>query len=125
MQKIQESQVFGLVLGSVVERLRRQRAWTQAQLAGKLGISQPVVSRIEGGRLQPDAYLYGRLATVFGMTVERLDGNVNAALQATNRAAEAVSRPKSSEDVFAVVGLVGLMGLVAFAVAALLDNKNG
>jgi putative transcriptional regulator len=124
MQNVQESQMFGLVLGSVVERLRRKHGWTQADLAAKLAVSQPVVSRIEGGKLQPDAYLYGRLAAVFGMTVEGLHTSVNEAVQATNRAAAAVSKPKSSDDIFAAVGVVGLMGLIAFAVAALLNDKK-
>src|SRR5262245_27885846 len=123
-QKVKEAQVFALVLGAVIERLRRHHSWTQAQLAEKVGASQPVISRIEKGRIQPDAFLYGRLAAAFGLTVQDLQQRVNNAMNATKRAAEAVSpqRAKSWDDVAGVVGTLGLIGLVFFAVAALLED---
>jgi transcriptional regulator with XRE-family HTH domain len=121
--KIKEAQVFALVLGSVIERLRRQRAWTQAQLAENVGATQPVISRIESGRMQPDAFLYGKLAAAFGMSVQDLEARVNEAIRATKRAAEAVAdSAKSPDEVLAAVGAFALVGLIAFAVAALVDG---
>lgn len=115
--------MFGLVLGTVVERLRRQRAMTQIALALKVGASQAVISRIESGKMQPDAFLYGKLATALGMTVQGLDQQVKEAVTATKRAAKAVSeKGTSSDDVLAAVGALALGGLIAFAVAALLDG---
>jgi hypothetical protein len=75
------------------------------------------------GRLQPDAFQYGKIAAVFEMTVDKLQKKVDQAVRATHRAATAVSK-KSADDVVATVGLVGLMGLIAFAVAALLSDKG-
>jgi len=116
--------VFALVLGTVVERLRRQRAMTQTALALKVGGSQAVISRIESGKMQPDALMYGKLATAFGMTVQGLDEQVKEAVTATKRAAQAVSeRGTSADEVMATVGLLALGGLIAFAVAALLDGS--
>lgn len=98
---------------------------SQIQLATAVGVSQPVISRIEAGKVQPDAFLYGKLATTFGMPVQDLDRRVQEALNATKRAAEAVSKGSESwDEVFSVVGTIGLIGLVGFAVAALVDGGH-
>ena len=123
VKRIREAQVFGLVLGTVVARLRQQRSWTQSQLATSVGLSQPVISRIEAGKVQPDAFVYGKLAAAFGLSVEALDRQVHEAMAATKRAAEAVSDgDKSWDEVLGLVGMLGLVGLVIFAVAALVDE---
>jgi DNA-binding XRE family transcriptional regulator len=123
--RLREAQVFALVLGTVIERLRQQRAMTQVALAQKVGASQAVISRIESGKVQPDAFTYGKLAAAFGMTVQDLDRHVNEALTATKRAAAAVSaRGKSPDELLGVVGAFALVGLIAFAVAALFDGSN-
>jgi transcriptional regulator with XRE-family HTH domain len=125
-KRIEEATVFALVLGTVIAQLRQQRSWTQGQLAAAVGVSQPFISRIEAGRIQPDVFLYGKLAEALGMTVEVLNRQVNDAMSAAKRAAEAVSDGgKSWDDVFAIVGMIGLIGLIVFAVAALLDGAGG
>lgn len=117
--------MFALVLGTVVEQLRRQHAMTQIALAQRVGASQAVISRIESGKIQPDAFMYGKLAAAFGMPVQDLDRRVKEAVTATKRAAEAVSeRGKSSDEVFSAVGALALIGLIGFAVAALLDGSG-
>jgi ribosome-binding protein aMBF1 (putative translation factor) len=124
LARVQEAQVFALVLGTVVERLRRQRAMTQTVLALKIGASQAVISRIESGKMQPDALMYGKLATAFGMTVQGFDQQVKEAIDATKRAAKAVSeRGTSADEMLGAVGALALGGLIAFAVAALLDGS--
>lgn len=124
LARVREAQVFALVLGTVVERLRRQRTMTQTALALKVGASQAVISRIESGKMQPDALMYGKLATALGMSVQGLDQQVKEAVDATKRAARAVSeRGTSADDVLAAVGALALGGLIAFAVAALLDGS--
>lgn len=123
--KLSESQVFGLVLGKVISGMREQQRWTQAVLAFRAGISQPVLSRIEAGRM-PDAFVYGRLAAAFGLTVQQLDERVHQAMNRTKRAAEAVaSPPQQWEHVVSAVGKIGLVGLIIFAVAALLSDEGG
>lgn len=122
--KDKESQVFGLVLGTVVTRLRQKRNWTQSHLAVLVGVSQPVISRIESGKQQPDAFVYGRLAAAFGLSVQALDLQVREAMSATQRAAAAVSEKKSWDEVLGLVGTIGLIGLIGFAVAALVDGAS-
>lgn len=95
---------------------------TQEQLASSAGLSQPVVSRIEAGKM-PDAYQYGRIAASLGTTVQALEQQVHEAMESTRRAAEAVSKLfKNWDDMIAVVGVLGLLGLIAFAVGGLLGG---
>src|SRR5439155_8073625 len=110
-RQLEESQVFGYALGQVVGRLRQQRGWTQVGLADRAGISQPMISRIEGGK-RPDAYVYGRLASALDLTVQQLDHYAQEAVAKTKQAAEAVSKPKSWQEALAVAGTIGLIGLI-------------
>ncbi|MGQ0503704.1 MAG: helix-turn-helix domain-containing protein [Myxococcaceae bacterium] len=121
--KVEESQVFGLVLGTVVGRLREQRGWTQSMLAEKVGVSQPVMSRIEAGKAQPDAFMYGRIAAALGLQVHDLERQVREGMDRTKRAAEAVTGKKPWEEALGLAGAVGLVGLIAFAVAAMLGDE--
>jgi len=121
-QKVQDHQFFALVLGRVVERLRRRRQWTQGELAFRVGITQSMLSRIEAGKAQPDVFLFTRLAAAFDMPVHDLQQHIEKAAAATKQAATAASGKKSWDDVAAVVGLVALGGLIAFAVAVLLED---
>lgn len=122
-RKFEESQVFGYALGQVIGRLRQQRGWTQLDLAHRAGISQPMISRIESGK-RPDAYVYGRLASAFSLSVQQLDHYAQEAVAKTKQAAEAVSKPKPWQEALAVVGTIGIIGLVAFAVAAMLGDDE-
>jgi molybdate-binding protein/DNA-binding XRE family transcriptional regulator len=57
-------------------RVRREaRQWSQADLAGRSGISRAAVSAIEGERLSPSVATALALAAVFGCSVEELFGS--------------------------------------------------
>ena len=128
--KIEEKEVFGMVLGKVVARLREQRGLSQASLAALVGISQPVMSRIEAGKAQPDAYLFQRLAHALGTTVPALSAHIEEAMARTKRAAEAATqRPAETSaqawsQAVAVAGIFGFLGLIGFAVAAALTSAE-
>lgn len=51
---------------------RRERGWSQAELAGRLTVSRQTVIAIETGRYDPSLPLAFRLARVFGCTIEEL-----------------------------------------------------
>jgi transcriptional regulator with XRE-family HTH domain len=59
-------------LGSKVVELRREREWTQKQLAAATGIDQGWVSRIEAGRVEPCLGTLGLLAQAFGLSLSAL-----------------------------------------------------
>ncbi|HYO58076.1 helix-turn-helix transcriptional regulator [Archangium sp.] len=127
-QKVQESQVFGLVLGKVIATLRERRQLTQIQLAQAVGISQPVLSRIESGKMQPDAFQLREIAHALGVELHELHAQVQEAMEATKRAAEATRKKPNAnstwDELMAVAGVVGLMGLVIFAVAVVLEGGS-
>jgi DNA-binding XRE family transcriptional regulator len=61
-----------VALAISVNRLRTERAWTQSELAKRVGTGQPNISEIECGDANPTLETLTRLATVFGVGVDRL-----------------------------------------------------
>lgn len=122
-----EAVAFGLVLGQVVANLRKQAGLSQADLAGRVGLSQSSLSKIEAGK-RPDAFTYGRLAQAFGLEVQDLDRHVHAAMDKTRDVVAAVhngkgkSGKKGGASWGEILALVGLVGIVIFVVAALLEG---
>lgn len=55
---------------SRVRELRAARAWTQAELAERLGVSRQTVISIENGRYEPSLSLAFKFAEVFGLRIE-------------------------------------------------------
>jgi transcriptional regulator with XRE-family HTH domain len=121
-----ESQVYALVLGMLIMRLRERRQLTQAQLAQQIGVTQSTLSRIERGQIQPEPFVLRQLADTFGMTTAAFDEHVEDAYQRTQRAAKDTVREEAKQPwwqvALRVAGLAGLAGLVAFAVAAVLNE---
>jgi putative transcriptional regulator len=50
--------------------LRAERAWTQADLARRIGVSRQSVNAIETGRFDPSLPVAFRLARLFGLRIE-------------------------------------------------------
>ena len=129
-QKIEESQVVGHVLAQVIVQLREKKGFKQSDLAAQSGISQPVISRIEAGKQQPNVYQYSQLAKALGTDVPGLNAHVTEAMARAKRAAEAATHMRASapaqawNEAFVVAGLAGLLGLIAFAVAAALAGET-
>jgi putative transcriptional regulator len=52
--------------------LRRERGWSQQQLADELGVSRQTIISIERGRFDPSLPLAFRLARVFDLPIEQI-----------------------------------------------------
>lgn len=52
--------------------LRAERNWSQAELAGRLGVSRQTVNAIETGKYHPSLPLAFKLARLFGMPIESI-----------------------------------------------------
>lgn len=52
--------------------LRAERAWSQADLADKLGASRQTVNAIETGRYDPSLPLAFKIARLFGLHIEEI-----------------------------------------------------
>ena len=58
--------------------LRAERGWSQAELAGRLGVSRQAVNAIETGKHDPSLPLAFRVARLFELPIENVfsDGEV-------------------------------------------------
>lgn len=50
--------------------LRAERGWSQAELAGRVGVSRQAVNAIETGKYDPSLPLAFKLARLFDMGIE-------------------------------------------------------
>lgn len=55
-----------------VRELRGAAGWSQAELAGHLGVSRQTVNAIETGRYDPSLLLAFRIARVFELPIEAI-----------------------------------------------------
>jgi putative transcriptional regulator len=52
--------------------LRAEQAWSQGDLAERLGVSRQTVNAIETGKYDPSLPLAFRMARLFGMRIEEI-----------------------------------------------------
>ena len=61
-----------MAMGERILALRKQRGWSQRQLAQKVGTSGPIVGRYERGEMTPSVEVAKKLADIFGVTLDYL-----------------------------------------------------
>ena len=61
-------------IGPNIAELRKEKHWTQAQLAERVGVSEQAVSKWETCQTSPDVSLFPLLADLFGVSTDRLFG---------------------------------------------------
>lgn len=59
-------------LGNRVRTLRRQRRWTQVEMAEMLGVDRSYLSEIENGKKDPSLRVLKTLADGFTLTLSQL-----------------------------------------------------
>ncbi len=57
-----------------IREYRKQRKWTQEELAKRLGVERSAVAKWESGKSQPQAARLVALAEIFGCSVDGLLG---------------------------------------------------
>lgn len=65
-------------LGARLAELRAERGWSLAELADRSGVSRSTLSRAERAETSPTASLLNRLCAVYGRTMSRLLGEIEA-----------------------------------------------
>jgi putative transcriptional regulator len=60
------------VMKNRLKVLRAERDWSQAELAGRLGVSRQAVNAIETGKHDPSISLAFRIARLFAQPVEEI-----------------------------------------------------
>jgi transcriptional regulator with XRE-family HTH domain len=68
MVRLRKTQTFGERLAT----LRHERGWTQRELADKIRIDQPFMSKIEACKHDPGLKLLASIAQAFGLTLSEL-----------------------------------------------------
>lgn len=92
---------FFVALGSRIARLRRERGWTQQELAEKLGIAQQTLAHYEVGRIRVPASTLPLLATLFMTPVDTLVGHT----QHVQRTGKRGPAPKWQQQIEAIAQL--------------------
>ncbi|MBR3233349.1 helix-turn-helix domain-containing protein, partial [Candidatus Saccharibacteria bacterium] len=67
-------------IGGVVEHLRAERGWTQAELARMVGTSQPAIYRIENGLQNVSLDMVSKLSRAFGSPILSVNTSVSQSL---------------------------------------------
>ena len=67
-----QNKSFGKALGSRLKQLRKQKRWTQKELAGKVEIRFQQLNKYESGLNIPPAEMLVKLADVLGTSVDYL-----------------------------------------------------
>ncbi|MCY1511619.1 Helix-turn-helix domain protein [compost metagenome] len=68
----EEVELFKKALGRRVAHLRKEKGFTQAELGGMIDKDFQSISRIEGGKVNPSAYLIWQIAKVLETDIENL-----------------------------------------------------
>jgi transcriptional regulator with XRE-family HTH domain len=63
-----------LIFGKRLHDLRRQRGWSQIELATKVETSGPIIGRYERGDMTPSIDMARKIADVLGATLDYLTG---------------------------------------------------
>jgi transcriptional regulator with XRE-family HTH domain len=84
--------------GKRIARLRRQRGFTQVELAKALGTIQSVVSEYERGRLRPNPTMLAKLAMVLHVSGDEILGIASSSSGAAPLSRRFLRRLKAVED---------------------------
>jgi transcriptional regulator with XRE-family HTH domain len=73
-----ESRAADIALGERIARMRKERGFTQVELAARLGVIQVIVSDYERGRLRPNHEVLVKLAAILDVSTDELLGVARA-----------------------------------------------
>jgi len=59
-------------IGDKIFKLRKEKDWSQQELAKKIGTSGPIIGRYERGEMTPSVEVAKKLANAFGVTLDYL-----------------------------------------------------
>ena len=97
------SKVVKMDLGSKITELRKQKGWSQNELAKNIEVSREIVGRYERNDAAPSIDIANRMADAFGVSLDYLVGNSDQEMdKATLNRIQEVTKlsPKEKELVF-------------------------
>jgi len=110
-----------MVFGEKLKNERKQRGWSQEELAEKLYVSRQSVSKWENGQNYPSIEIIIKVSDLFGVTMDELLRSDEELTKKVIEASKQLAYPrlKFAFDVVFTIGLV----LLLFKIAAILLNK--
>lgn len=88
-----------VTLANRIQELRKQKGWSQTELASKIGVSYTQMSRYEIKGVQPPANILKKMADVFDTTVDFLiSGDKDEKVKASLKDAELLQQFKAVEQ---------------------------
>lgn len=66
-----------ILINKRIRLLREEQRWTQKELARRMGVRPPTVSRWESGTKCPEVTTIARLSDLFGVSVDYLYGRTD------------------------------------------------
>jgi transcriptional regulator with XRE-family HTH domain len=73
-------------IGDKILALRKQRGWSQQQLAKNIGTSGPIIGRYERGEMVPSVEVAKKLADTFAVTLDYLVDDTGRAAEIKDKA---------------------------------------
>ena len=64
--------MIGEMMKNRLKVLRAERDWSQAELAGHLGVSRQAINAVETGKFDPSLPLAFKLARLFNLKIEEI-----------------------------------------------------
>jgi transcriptional regulator with XRE-family HTH domain len=78
-------EVTKMTLNEKILRLRKEKKWSQKNLAGLIGTSGPVLGRYERGEITPSVEVAKKLANAFGVTLDYLVDETGTISEVTDK----------------------------------------
>lgn len=106
------------MLSKMIYTLRREKGWSQEQLAEKVGVSRQAISKWEGGLSTPELGKLKALCDCFQITMDELTGEPGREEAGTERGPECGGRSESRPGI--ALCLAGVLLLILFGVLTVL-----
>jgi transcriptional regulator with XRE-family HTH domain len=111
-------------LGQRLARIRKERGFTQVELAQKADTIQAVISDYERGRVRPHAAMLGRLAQALGVTADELLGIATAPPPKANGVSRRILRRMQALEELPAHDQKSILKLIDALVAQRRNEKN-
>lgn len=107
-------------IGENIQKMRKQKQVSQEELSFALGVSRQIVSRWENGLSVPSGENLSSLAKYFGVSIEVLMGDENAATD------DMPFKKKRNGIIITAVAFfgLGLVGLAVLIIIAIFEGKE-
>jgi transcriptional regulator with XRE-family HTH domain len=106
MNKNNLTSVLGQRLGRNVSRIRKLTAWTQEELALRIGVEPETVSRVERGATVPSLSTLEKIAEVFGAKLSDVLEEPHPTVDSEARLIQAWIAPLSETDKLFVLNIM-------------------